>query len=82
MKIGALGEFVARRRKALGVTQGELAEISLAFLHILSNVESGNGNPTLGRLFRVTAALGRCALSLGTGLSGEFLLLHMERSSR
>lgn len=58
MKIGALGEFVARRRKALGVTQSELAEISQVSLHTLSNIESGNGNPTLGNLYRVAAALG------------------------
>lgn len=58
MKIDELGEFVARRRKSLGVTQRELAEISQVSLHTLSNIESGNGNPTLGNFFRVTSALG------------------------
>jgi DNA-binding XRE family transcriptional regulator len=49
---------IKNRRKDLGLTQGDLAEIAGVSLHTLINLESENGNPTLQVLSKVLSAIG------------------------
>ena len=58
MKTGEIGLFIARRRKALGVNQRELAVLCGVSEHALCNLERGAGNPTLKLVMAVTEALG------------------------
>jgi transcriptional regulator with XRE-family HTH domain len=52
------GIMIGRRRASLGIDQRTLGEISKTAVHTLSNIEAGNGNPTLATLDRVLNALG------------------------
>lgn len=52
------GAAIKKRRLSLGIDQRALSEISGVALHTLSNLEAGNGNPTLQTLDRVLTALG------------------------
>lgn len=58
MNIAEIGEYMVKRRKTLGVSQKELAELSGISLHSLSNLEGGKGNPTLESLLKVATTLG------------------------
>lgn len=53
-----IGLYIAKRRKTLGISQKELAELSNLSLHALSNLEHGKGNPTLESLLKVADTLG------------------------
>jgi DNA-binding phage protein len=53
-----LGNLIRKRRGSLQVDQKALSEISGIAVHTLSNIEAGNGNPTVETLNRVLAALG------------------------
>jgi len=52
-----LGEQLAARRTALGLTQRELAKISGVQQAELSRIERGSGNPTWSTVQRLSAAL-------------------------
>jgi transcriptional regulator with XRE-family HTH domain len=53
----AFGRALRERRLALGLTQQELAErADIATMH-LSKLENGTGNPSLGTVKRIAAAL-------------------------
>ena len=58
MKIGEVGLFIARRRKALKVNQRELAALCGVSEHALCNLERGNGNPTMRLVDSVADARG------------------------
>ena len=58
MKIRDIGLFFAKRRKALGVNQKELAGLCGISEHALCNLERGAGNPTLKLVTAVADALG------------------------
>lgn len=58
MNIGEIGAYLVKRRKTLGISQRELAELSGISLHALSNLEGGDGNPTLASLLKVADTLG------------------------
>ncbi|MEO1653516.1 MAG: helix-turn-helix transcriptional regulator [Bacteroidota bacterium] len=51
-------ETIKKRRRALKVSQQELAELSGVSLRTLKQFESGKGNPTLGTLEKLTDVLG------------------------
>lgn len=53
-----IASYLVKRRKALQISQRELAELSGVSLHALSNLESGKGNPTFDVLERVATTLG------------------------
>ena len=53
-----LGEKLKARREALGVTQEHLAELSGVALRTLKALETGNANPTLETLNKLTEVLG------------------------
>ena len=53
-----IGLFIAKRRKALRVSQRELASLCGVSEHALCNLERGMGNPTLDIVTTVADALG------------------------
>ena len=58
MKKSEIGSFIEERRKALRITQQNLAVLCGVSEHALCNLEQGIGNPTFEVLERVTDALG------------------------
>ena len=58
MKIEQIGIELSTRRRLLGATQAQIAELAGVSLHSLCNLESGNGNPTLKSLMTVADVLG------------------------
>ena len=58
MNIEEVGVLIRRRRTSLGIDQRKLSEIAGIAVHTLSNIEAGNGNPTVVTLDRVLHALG------------------------
>ena len=57
MKKQEIGLFIAKRRKALRVSQRELARLCRVSEHALCNLERGAGNPTLDIVTAVTDPL-------------------------
>lgn len=58
MKKAELGEFLARRRKSLRISQRELAGLCGVSEHALVNLERGDGNPTFDLMASIADALG------------------------
>ena len=58
MNKNEIGKYIVGRRDVLRIAQGRLAELSGVSVHTLSNLETGNGNVTLGTLLKVTEILG------------------------
>lgn len=58
MKIEKLGLLIKERRKFLGITQKELAEISDVTLRKLIDIENGKANPTLVTMTKLLDVLG------------------------
>lgn len=58
MNIRQIGQLIRKRRKSLGVNQDSAAELAGVSTHTLSNIESGQANPTLEVLERVLDVLG------------------------
>ncbi len=53
-----LGEIIKARRKEFGLTQGKLAELSNVGINTLTQIERGDGNPTIKVIERVLSTLG------------------------
>lgn len=53
-----LGKMIAERRKRLGVSQQDLAEISGVSLRTINAIENGSCNPSLDKLEKVIEPLG------------------------
>jgi len=53
-----IGRAIRRRRQTLKITQSVLADISGVARHTISDLESGNGNPTLEVLRNLSVPLG------------------------
>lgn len=53
-----IGKYIKQRRKFLGITQKDLAEIAGIGLRTLSDLETGKGNPTIDQLIKVNDVLG------------------------
>ena len=58
MKKDEIGSFIEERRRALRITQQNLASLCGVSEHALCNLEQGIGNPTFEVLERVTDVLG------------------------
>lgn len=58
MKKKEIGQFLTERRKALRVSQRELAGLCGISEHALVNLERGTGNPTFDLIETVSEALG------------------------
>ena len=55
---GELGRAIRAERKALGLTQGDLAAASGVSLRFLSELERGRSTAGIGRVLRVLGMLG------------------------
>ncbi len=58
MLIEHLGNAIRERRKALGLTQPDLAELAQMSTNTLYKLERGQGNPTWEVLSRLVEVLG------------------------
>ena len=56
--MNSLGKQIKKRRKLLGVTQKQLADLSGIGINTLTKIERDEGNPTLEVLNRVLDTLG------------------------
>lgn len=54
----SLGEAIHQRRRSLRITQSLLADISGVGRHTITDIESGQGNPTLAVAQKLLSALG------------------------
>lgn len=53
-----IGEVIKARRKEFGLTQSELSKLSKVGINTLTQIERGEGNPTIKSLERVLETLG------------------------
>ena len=53
-----IGETIKSRRKELGITQPNLAELANVSTNTLYKLERGQGNPTLDILYKLAVVLG------------------------
>ena len=58
MKIKDIGSEIKKRRKYLGITQIDLAEITSISRRSLQYIESGKMNPSIEQLEKILEALG------------------------
>ena len=58
MKKAELGQYFSNRRKSLKVNQRLVADLCGLSIHSLSNIERGEGNPTLESLEKLADVLG------------------------
>jgi transcriptional regulator with XRE-family HTH domain len=58
MLVNQIGKIVKQRRKALKITQPDLAELAGISVNTLYKLERGGGNPTLELLEKITNILG------------------------
>ena len=54
----AIGEIIKSRRKEFGLTQTSLARLSKVGINTLTQIERGEGNPTIKVLEKVLRTLG------------------------
>lgn len=53
-----IGNIIRMRRKELGITQQELADICDVGINTLVAIERGQGNPSVGTLAKIASAVG------------------------
>lgn len=53
-----IGQIIRARRKELGVTQQEVADLADVGINSLVAIERGKGNPSLKTLLRILEVLG------------------------
>lgn len=53
-----LGQLLRERRRHLGISQIDFANLAGVAVHTVSDIESGKGNPTLDVLLKVLDPLG------------------------
>lgn len=58
MHLAELANTIKERRKALGITQNYLTELSGVGLRTLKAIESGKNNPTLETINKLAEVLG------------------------
>tara|TARA_A100000171_G_scaffold16255_1_gene14678 strand:+ start:275 stop:487 length:213 start_codon:yes stop_codon:yes gene_type:complete len=58
MHLQEIAEHIKERRKAIGISQEDLASLSSVSLRTLKAIESNKGNPTLQTLYDLTNVLG------------------------
>ena len=56
--MGNIGDIIKCRRKEFGLTQSRLAELSKIGINTLTQIERGEGNPTIKVLEKVLRTLG------------------------
>lgn len=82
----SLGERLRSRRKALGLTLAEVAELSGLSMPYVSNLERGRGNPTVEALSAIADALKFDLADLFGGTADladeELLEMHLAQAPR
>lgn len=58
MVIRRIGEIIRLRRKELGITQPDLADLAGISINTLYKLERGQGNPSLDVITKVATVLG------------------------
>ena len=58
MNIKEIGKAIIARRDTLNITQARLAKLSGVSVHIISNLETGEGNVTLEMLIKISEIIG------------------------
>lgn len=53
-----VGDIIKQRRKEFGLTQSQLAKLAKMSINTLTQIERGEGNPTVAVLDRVLTTLG------------------------
>jgi len=53
-----LATSISARRKNLGISQNDLAEMSVVSLATIKNIERGKGNPSFETVEKILAVLG------------------------
>lgn len=53
-----IGSTIRLRRKELGITQQELADLTDVGINTLVAIERGQGNPSIGTLAKIASAIG------------------------
>lgn len=54
----SIQEVMKERRKKLGITQQDLAEMAEVGISTIKQIESGKGNPSLGTVEKIMEVLG------------------------
>jgi y4mF family transcriptional regulator len=58
MNVAEIGKTIKVRRRLLGITQHDLADIAEVSERTLRDIESGRGNPELTSLMKISEVLG------------------------
>lgn len=58
MSVHRVGKIIRERRKALRITQPDLAELAGISVNSLYKIEIGEANPTLGIIGKIVEVLG------------------------
>lgn len=58
MRLDEIISTIKQRRMALGVTQGQVSELSGVGLRTIKEIESSKGNPTFATLSKIADVLG------------------------
>jgi y4mF family transcriptional regulator len=53
-----IGKTIMNRRKELGITQPDLAELAGVSINTIYKLERGSGNPSLSVLYKLSGVLG------------------------
>lgn len=56
--MGDIGEIIKERRKEFGITQNDLAKLAEININTLTQIERGEGNPTVRTLEKVLRIIG------------------------
>lgn len=56
--MGDIGEIIKERRKEFGITQNDLAKLAEVNINTLTQIERGEGNPTVRTLEKVLRIIG------------------------
>jgi y4mF family transcriptional regulator len=74
MLVKHIGEAIKNRRKELGITQPDLAELAKVSINTLYKLERGQSNPSLDVLNKLAEVLGmelKLEVSLPAGETGK-----------
>ena len=58
INMNKVGEIIKQRRKEFGLTQSQLAKLAKVGINTLTQIERGEGNPTVAVLDKVLSTLG------------------------
>jgi transcriptional regulator with XRE-family HTH domain len=58
MNLREVGSIIKKRRQSLGIDQKDLSRLCGVAVHTVSNVEAGEGNPTVKTLSHIAEVLG------------------------